>query len=118
MIEPWVGAEYRKTGLLLLGESFYLGEKDGVLVDHGPRHILHVVEERFDNPHLFRGFIATVSRGICGVEKPSPTHLREAWSRVAFTNYVAPRSAAAPGRGRPNPNGRPPRRSSPAYWSA
>ncbi len=89
MIEPWVGAEYWKTGLLLLGESVYLLEKDGVLVDRGPRHAIHLVEDCFDNPHLFRGFIATVSRGICGVPDPSPTHLREAWSRVAFTNYVA-----------------------------
>lgn len=89
MSEPWVGSAYGDKRLLLLGESTYSWlDQNGTVREPSVRHAIELVEDVIDNfPTNY--FMNCVSRAITGADAPDQAQLGEAWSRVAFTNYVA-----------------------------
>ena len=89
MPEPWIGPCFNETGLLLLGESAYSWEENGVLRHPSERHAIDLVQWTLDGFEQSNSFMRMLSRGITGTQTPSFAQLCHAWDRVAFTNYVA-----------------------------
>jgi hypothetical protein len=87
MPQVWRRAQYEDTRLLLLGESAYSWMEDGEVVHPSPRHAVELVEDVIENFPTQR-FMNTLSRAITSEKYPNKEHLRLAWNRVAFTNYV------------------------------
>jgi hypothetical protein len=88
MFQPWIGNEYARTRLLILGESAYSWEEDELI--HPPlTHSLDSVNwaiEEFPNAGRFFNMI---SKALANEETPSRDRLNQVWNRVAFTNYVS-----------------------------
>jgi hypothetical protein len=104
MFEPWRGANYESTRLLLLGESAYSWEEDAHIIDPSPHHpveiVRHIVDD-FDYGGL--GFMRTLTRGLANEEWPSKERCELVWNKVAFTNYV-PGTVGHKARVRPSPD--------------
>lgn len=86
--EPWIGNAYAHTGLLLLGESAYSWEEEGVVRHPSPYHATELVEWVKAGFSDANRFMRLLSRALSGTYEPSPEQLSTAWDRVAFTNYV------------------------------
>lgn len=97
--KPWVGKNYKETGLLLLGESAYswLDENDR-LRDPSPDLPTEMVKEVLDDFENANDmpFMKMLSRGLTGEREPSKERLHHVWHRVAFTNYVGGTVGEAP----------------------
>ncbi|MGD0911383.1 MAG: hypothetical protein ABR928_05775 [Terracidiphilus sp.] len=97
--KPWIGEEYKKTGLLVLGESAY-GWRDehGDIVEPSSDHPTGVVRcwgiEHFGK----RGYHTAMSRALSGKEAPTLKERENAWKRVAFTEFI--QSTVGVGAGR------------------
>jgi hypothetical protein len=100
MFAPWLGSNYSATRLLLLGESCYSWDENGVRRSPSPRHSIEIVERAIEDFEHSSGFMKTLSRAITNKEKPSRERLDHCWNQLAFTNFV-PRSLDGP-RERPS----------------
>ena len=96
--KPWVGKNYRDTGLLLLGESAYSWRENNKLQHptldlptKSVEEVLNNFEKANDMP-----FIKKLSRGLAGEREPSKELLYNVWHLVAFTNYVGGTVGDAP----------------------
>ena len=92
---PWIGDRYDAGGLLLMGESFYSYPEDGELnVPSGERicidqvgWVLDDFEACVSGPQR-TPFIVKLSRALTGQYAPGKSALRNAWSKVLFTDFV------------------------------
>ena len=89
MWEPWIGSEYSRRKLLLLGESCYdwRGEA-GELIHPQPDHPKMLARWAMDDPPTNQRFMAKVTRAICRAPWPTVEQAQKAWQSVAFTNYI------------------------------
>ena len=92
---PWVGKDYARARVLLLGESAYSWEdneeEDGV--GHpGPDHcttMVNCIVDRFDEAWGRKArFLKKVSQALCAEEFPDREARALAWNKVAYTNYI------------------------------
>jgi hypothetical protein len=91
MSQPWIGKEYVKTNLLLLGESAFSWEEEGAMRHPSATHcsdLVNWVIDDFDGCRRDIPFIAKISRALANEETPSSDRLKFVWDRVAFVNYV------------------------------
>jgi hypothetical protein len=89
MFRPWIGQEYAKTRLLILGESAFSWWEDDELRDPTLDHSKVSVESAIDSFPKCPRFFAVVSRALANEETPTRERLLSVWNRVAFTNYVS-----------------------------
>ena len=88
MPDIWIGPHYARTKLLLLGESQYSWLENGETRHPSERHACDLVEwTTADFPSANR-FMKMLSRALTMRSVPTQDELQNAWSRVAFTNYV------------------------------
>jgi hypothetical protein len=82
--EPWIGSEYQKTRLLILGESAY-GWKEGMKLEpsHPRVQVQHWMENFGEQP-----FFREIGRALCGKKSPDYEELERAWGRCAYTIFV------------------------------
>jgi hypothetical protein len=89
MFKPWIGREFHKTHLLILGESAYSWWQADELRHPPPEHSVNMVRWAIENfPNCGR-FFAMVSRALANERDPTSDPLQFVWDRVAFTNYVS-----------------------------
>lgn len=100
MFEPWIGRDYKRSRLLLLGESAHSWMAGGELVHPSPRHSIELVDETIADFSNATAFMKSLTRGVAGEESPNKAACEAAWNRVAFTNYV-PVTVGDAGRVRP-----------------
>ncbi len=84
---PWRGEDYGKSRLLLLGESAYSwDDKKGGHVNPSPSHSRDIVEWALagERPR----FMNMLTRGLANCLAPTAEQMKEAWAKVAFTNYI------------------------------
>ena len=97
--QPWIGKHYKKTGLLLLGESAYSWQDENGQWQHPtpnhPTEMVREILEDFASANDMR-FMKTLSKGLAGNEERTQGLLRLVWDRVAFTNYVGGTVGEAP----------------------
>lgn len=96
---PWRGQCYEEgfrngKRLLILGESHYIKNP----VDDMPTFTQQVVEEYLDSEgHAYpRDVFGRLHRMLTGVEDPAEVTVRQAWSRVAYANYIPVSVGASP----------------------
>lgn len=89
MFQPWVGREYDRTRLVILGESAYSWWVGDELRHPSPQHSIESVQWAIENfPNCGR-FFGMMARALANAENPKKDHLQFVWDRVAFTNYVS-----------------------------
>ena len=86
MAEGWVGNEYGKNRLLLLGESAYSWLEGEEEMHPTPQHAKILVRLALEGEQ--GPFMRKLTRGISGCFEPTPEQTAAAWNRVAFINYV------------------------------
>jgi hypothetical protein len=92
MWEPWIGKDYERTRILLLGESCYCwwSEDETVLEWPEPNHPTNVVSWMIDHFESTRNnkFSKMLTRSLTNEYWPERSARSAAWNQVAFTNYV------------------------------
>lgn len=88
MWEPWIGEIYRERRTLILGESCYDWDLNGVTHRPRPDHPQKVVKDAIDKLGDASTTMRKLTRAICRSESPKPEDAAKAWSRFAFTNYI------------------------------
>ncbi len=96
MWTPWLGDNYDRRRLLILGESAYSKDDPDLPIEHS----INMVEWDLAEPLHAARFLTTISRGLCGKQYPSDAEVTAAWHTAAFTNYV-PTSIGSASRQRP-----------------
>jgi hypothetical protein len=88
MGEPWKGKHYDITRLLILGESAYSWEEDGVVQHPDENHAIGSVEWTIEHFDQAARTMKMISRGLAGEEYPSQERLSFVWNRISFMNYI------------------------------
>jgi hypothetical protein len=88
MWNPWMGKNYGKRKLLILGESCYSWINDVNEISHpSDNHPIDLVRSYLDGTNKIR-FMNMITRGIAGSDRPSGSLAHVSWDSVSFTNYV------------------------------
>jgi hypothetical protein len=98
--QPWIGKKYQESRLLILSESAYSWDANGKTWDPGRSHpkrsLCHWIK------HLEkRTYFSSMSKALCGAERPTTEQALRAWSECAYTIYV-PKTVGIGARTRPS----------------
>jgi hypothetical protein len=106
MWEPWIGQHYSERRTLLLAESCYDWDADGVSHKPQPDHPTFIVRDAIEalneTSNRTSPTMLKLTRAICGCGDPTSQQASDAWRRFAFTNYV-PTSVGHGASCRPSP---------------
>jgi hypothetical protein len=98
MFEPGKKPEYKKTRLLILGESAYSWWEDDELQHPSLQHSSETVQWAINAFPSCGRFFAMISRALANDETPTKARLQAVWNCVAFTNYVSTTVGEGPPR--------------------
>jgi hypothetical protein len=97
---PWVGANFAKSRTLILSESAYDWEEDGVACQPTPDHpsvCVNWAVEKFDEvPGT--NYFGKMTRALSGLENPNVKERRDAWNGYAYSIYVSGSVGAGAGK--------------------
>lgn len=86
--EPWKGANYNKTKVLILSESVYSWRDEGqnliVPTSSHPEENLRYWINHFGK----RGYYTSMGRALCRTKTPTIVELKRAWNDYAFIPFV------------------------------
>lgn len=99
---PWIGKNYKKSQLLILGECFY-DEDSPYDVGNEPDNPRNLIKTHAysSNDSINSNFFYKIAEIVLNIEKPINDNLDEFWRSVAFVNFIQPCIEAKRFKGKP-----------------
>ncbi|GBR45429.1 hypothetical protein [Gluconobacter roseus] len=103
MWTPWVGKNYNKDRILILGESSYTYKEDadGLAIALDDDHPVRMVEGQLEPTADDSSFMTMLTNALTDRDCDTVAKRHAGWAQVAFTNYV-PVSIGTAARQRPD----------------